>query len=107
MRENEGREKKKKTRTPHGNKGEGGKEKKWSVYVSRKLDYAVLPPHLLSLAFFTLPFSLPFSQAYRTMSDPTYVEGWNLQDPMDAIRRHRTDIELIAMYNMHHEKKSV
>lgn len=41
------------------------------------------------------------------MSDPTYVDGWNLKDPMEVIRKQRTEIELIGSFNKYNKNGSI
>lgn len=33
------------------------------------------------------------------MSDPTYVEGWKTSDPLEEIRKQRTEIEIVNSFN--------
>ncbi len=37
------------------------------------------------------------------MSDPTFVDGWNKGNHLEDIRRSRTEIELIHMFNVHNK----
>lgn len=43
----------------------------------------------------------------KRMSDPTYVDGWKTTDPMQEIRKQRTEIELIGSFNKNNQNGAI